>query len=183
MGIELGLVKLANASKTAAANIGKFTQKTANQTLPKALSNDVFERQIPKSVVKVYQTLLKNVANGETIVSPDFGGCHGVGILQNGKLFFGHFPEFFSNKMEKAISQSLDKFQKGQAKVVFISPISKGDQSRQFETYLKLIKEKLGDNINVETLTYPKTRGTSYTYNGTIKDGDIVSSLLKNNPI
>lgn len=180
MGIELGLVKLANASKTAAANISKLTQKAGTQTLSKGLSKDVFERQIPKSVVEVYHSLLKNVVNGETLVSPNFGGCHGVAILQNGQLFFGHFPPFYSDKMKAAISQALTKFQKGQAKVVFVSPLSKsGAQESQFGEYLSLIKDKIGNNIKVETLTYPRKCGT-YNYHGTIKDGDIVSLLRKN---
>jgi|GEM_PF-5972102 len=146
----------------------------------KPLKADTFEFSMPENIVPVYNFLFKNIKHPEKIISPKFGGCHGAGVYQDGKIFFAHFPPFMSGKLENALEKSLKSFQNGaKTSVVFISPVSKsGKPNGKFNDYLEIIKRHLGADIDVKMLSYPRKSGP-YTYTGIINGADSVHLLKK----
>lgn len=172
-----------------AINLNKIIQITDNITVgtvkaikkPSALPSDCVEFS-SKNIVKVYNSLIKKMKCGEMLVSPEFNGCHGVGIASEGKVFFSHFPPFAKGRMKDSIQKALPEFQSGkETQVIFVSPVdSKMQQEDAFDDYLNLIREKIGDKIDVNVLSYPcRSKGKTYKYIGTMSEnGKLINSLI-----
>lgn len=172
-------------------NLGKISShvispddfKISNAALmkvPEKLARDTVDFSIPQNIVKVYNSLFKKITTTEKIVSPEFNGCHGVGILAGDEMFFAHFPLHCKNRMLASIEDGLKQFSSsGTANVIFVSPVSKqGIRESAFDDYLSLIKKRFGENIELETLEYPsRSKGATYKYTGVIQNGKIKNTL------